>query len=75
MNDLLETYSQLSETQRRQLLAYADILLLQQKVKQSEGSLSKWKEKIKTVSVWSAEDVSAIEDNAKKMSQWKIPEW
>ena len=75
MNDLLETYSQLSETQRMQLLAYADILLLQQKVKQSEGDLTKWKEKIKNISLWSEQDVSVIENNAKKLNQWKIPEW
>lgn len=71
MNDLLDTYNQLSETQRRQLLAYADNLLLQQKVKQSEGNLEKWKKKIITVSQWSEDDILVIEENAKKLNQWK----
>jgi hypothetical protein len=75
MDDLLQTYSQLSEIQRRQLLAYADSLLLHQKAKKSEGDLSLWKEKIKSVSTWSEEDILAIEANSKKLNNWKIPEW
>jgi hypothetical protein len=75
MNDLLETYNQLSETQRRQLLEYADSLLLEQKAKKFVGNLSKWKEKIKLVSTWTEEDISMMEEESKKMNQWKIPEW
>jgi len=74
MNDLLETYNQLSETQRRILLAYADTLLLQQKSKQTEGSLEKWKEKIKNIT-WNEDEVLVLEENIKKLNQWKIPEW
>ncbi|MEO6284819.1 MAG: hypothetical protein ABIN80_18230 [Dyadobacter sp.] len=75
MDDLLQIYSQLSETQRRQLLAYADSLLLHQKARKSEGNLSVWKEKIKTVSTWSEKDILAMEQNSKGLNNWKIPEW
>ena len=75
MNDLLETYNQLSETQRRILLAYADNLLLQQKIKQSEGNLEKWKEKIKSITPWNEDDILVLQENIKKLNQWKIPEW
>lgn len=75
MNDLLQTYNQLSETQRRQLLAYADTLLLSQKAKQSDGNLLEWKKKIQSVSTWSETDIAVINENTKKLNQWKIPEW
>jgi len=75
MNDLLETYNQLSETQRRILLAYADTLLLQQKSKQTEGNIEKWKEKIKNITPWNEDEVLVLQENIKKLNQWKIPEW
>lgn len=75
MSDLLLTYNQLSETHRRQLLAFADVLLLQQKVKKSDGDLATWKENIKNVSTWSEDDIALIEENTKNLNQWKIPEW
>jgi hypothetical protein len=75
MNDLIQTYNQLSETQRRQLLAYADALLLSQKAKQKDGNLLAWKKKIQSVSTWSETDIAVISENTKKLNQWKIPEW
>lgn len=75
MNDLIQTYNQLSELQRRQLIAYADMLLLKQKAKQSDGDLTGWKEKIKKVSTWSDNDIKELEANAKNLNQWKVQEW
>ncbi|NIJ51390.1 hypothetical protein [Dyadobacter arcticus] len=75
MTDLLQTFNQLSETHQKQLLSYADTLLLQQKVKKSEGNMTVWKEKIKNVSTWSEADIFLLEENAKKLDHWKIPEW
>jgi len=59
MNDLIQTYNQLIETQRMQLFAYADTLLLSQKAKQSNGNLSEWKKKIQSVSTWSETDTTS----------------
>ncbi|TDE11938.1 hypothetical protein [Dyadobacter psychrotolerans] len=75
MNDLLLAYNQLDEIQRRQLIAYADTLLAQQKAKQSEGNLAVWKDKIKSVSIWSDNEIKIIEESSKKLNQWEIPEW
>lgn len=75
MHDLIQTFNQLSEPQRRQLIAYADMLLLKQKAKQSDGDLTDWKEKIKKVSVWSDDDIRELETNAKNFNQWKVQEW
>ena len=75
MDDLLETFKQLSETERRQLLDYADTLLLHQKARKSEGDLAAWKERIKKVSTWTEEDILVVEENSKKLNGWKIPEW
>ncbi|MCE7061729.1 hypothetical protein [Dyadobacter sp. CY343] len=75
MEDLLETFQQLSEPQRRQLLAYADTLLIQQKARKSEGDLVKWKEKIESVSTWSESDIAVLEEGSKNINNWKIPEW
>lgn len=75
MNDLIQTYNQLSEPQRRQLIAYADVLLLKQKAKQSDGDIAVWKEKIKKISIWSDEDIKELEANTKNLNQWKVQEW
>ncbi|MCF2516270.1 hypothetical protein [Dyadobacter sp. CY351] len=75
MNDLMQTFNQLSESQQKQLLAYADGLLLQQKAKKSDGNLTIWKEKILNVSTWSEGDITALEENIKGMDNWKAPQW
>ncbi|MCE7067883.1 hypothetical protein [Dyadobacter sp. CY326] len=75
MNDLLQTYNQLSASQQKQLLAFADGLLLQQKAKRSDGDLRNWKEKIKSVSMWNETDIATLEEHIKNMDNWKIPQW
>ncbi len=75
MNDLLQTFNQLDDTQQGKLLAYAESLLAQQKTRPRKVNLIEWKEKIKTVSTWSKEDISIFEENRKKLNQWKIPQW
>ncbi|MCE7069323.1 hypothetical protein LZG74_03365 [Dyadobacter sp. CY327] len=75
MNDLMQTFNQLSESQQKQLLAYADGLLLQQKAKKVDGDLAIWKEKILNVSTWSEGDITALEENIKGMDNWKAPQW
>ncbi|KQS33113.1 hypothetical protein [Dyadobacter sp. Leaf189] len=75
MNDLLQTFDQLNEPHRRLLLAYADILLIQQKVRKHDSDLSEWKKKIKSVSTWSDDDIAVITENSKSVNNWKIPEW
>ena len=75
MEDLLQRFDQLSEPHRRQLLAYADTLLIQQKVKRPEGNLTFWKNKIKNVSTWSEADITSLENSSKNLSNWKISEW
>ncbi|CAG5070080.1 hypothetical protein DYBT9623_02820 [Dyadobacter sp. CECT 9623] len=75
MDDLLQTFDQLNEPHRRQLLAYADTLLIQQKVRRPEGNLSVWKEKIKDISTWTEEDIASITENSKNINKWKVPEW
>ncbi|WP_439557964.1 hypothetical protein [Dyadobacter sp.] len=75
MNDLLHTFDQLSEPHRRQLLAYADTLLIQQKVRKPESDLSEWKKNIQSLSTWSEDDIALITENSKSVNNWKIPEW
>jgi hypothetical protein len=75
MNDLIQTYNQLSETQQKQLLAFANLLLLKQKAKQPAGDLTGWKEKISNVSTWSEEDIKAFEENATHFNQWRVQDW
>jgi len=75
MNELMQTFNQLSESQQKLLLAYADGLLLQQKAKKDDGDLTIWKEKILNVSTWSEGDITALEENIKGMDNWKAPQW
>jgi hypothetical protein len=75
MNDLMQTFNQLSESQKKQLLAYADGLLLQQKAKKDDVNLATWKERILNVSTWSESDITALEENIKGMDNWKAPQW
>jgi len=46
MNDLIQTYNQLSDVQQKQLVTFANLLLLKQKAKKPTGNLGEWKEKI-----------------------------
>ena len=75
MNDLIQTYNQLSDTQQKQLVAFANLLLLKQKAKQPTGNLADWKEKIAAVSTWSEEDIKALEQNAKNLNEWRVQDW
>ncbi|WP_342088879.1 hypothetical protein [Dyadobacter sp. OTU695] len=75
MTDLIQTYNQLSETQQKQLLAFANLLLLKQKAKQPVGDLTGWKEKISNVSTWSEDDIKAFEENVTHFKQWRIQDW
>ena len=72
MNDLIQTYNQLSDTQQKQLIAFANLLLLRQKAKQSTGNLTDWKDRITKVSTWSEEDIKVFEQNAKHLNEWNM---
>lgn len=72
MNDLIQTYNQLSDTQQKQLIAFANSLLLRQKAKQSTGNLTYWKDRITKVSTWSEEDIKVFEQNAKHLNEWNM---
>ncbi|ACT95623.1 hypothetical protein [Dyadobacter fermentans] len=75
MNDLIQTYNQLSDVQQKQLVAFANLLLLKQKAKKPTGNLADWKEKIANVSTWSEEDIEALEQNAKHLNAWRVQGW
>ncbi|PSL32750.1 hypothetical protein [Dyadobacter jiangsuensis] len=75
MNDLIQTYNQLSETQQKQLVAFANLLLLKQRTKQSTGNLTDWKDKITKVSTWTEEDIRALEQNSKHLNEWRVQDW
>jgi len=75
MNDLLQTYNQLGEARQKQLLAYADELLLMQKLQGSNENLRVWKEQIRNVSTWNDADITTLEERIKNMDNWKIPQW
>ena len=75
MNDLLQTFNQLGEARQKQLLAYADKLLLKQKLQGSSDNLRVWKEQIRNVSTWNDADITTLEERIKNMDNWKIPQW
>ena len=75
MNDLIQTYNQLSDVQQKQLIAFANLLLLKQKAKQPSGNLADWKDKIASVSTWSEDDIKALEQNAKHLNEWRVQDW
>lgn len=75
MNDLIQTYNQLSDTKQKQLLAFANLLLLKQKAKQPNGNLADWKTRIAEVSTWSEEDIKALEQNSKHLDEWRVQDW
>lgn len=75
MNDLMQTYNQLSDTQQKQLIAFANLLLLKQKAKQPTGNLTSWKSRIANVSNWSEEDLKVFEQNAKNLNEWRVQDW
>ena len=78
MNDLLVKYNTLSpegqQEGQQEVNDFLDFMLSKYKDKKL-FKMQSWKEKIKTVSVWSEEDVKVFEENSKLFNQWKAEEW
>ncbi len=74
MNDLLTKYHMLSPEVQQQVDDFLNFMLAKEQAKKSFDTKA-WKEKIKSVSVWSDEDAQIFEENRKLFNQWKSPEW
>ena len=74
MSELLTKYRTLSPETQQQVDDFVDFMLAKDRSKRP-FDMKAWKEKIKSVSVWSEEDVAAFEENRRLFNQWKSPEW
>ena len=74
MHEILEKYNALSPERQREVNDFLDFMLSKSKDKKLIDMKS-WKEKIKGVSVWSAEDVKVFEENRKLFNQWTTEKW
>ncbi|MBN1926248.1 MAG: hypothetical protein JW798_10455 [Prolixibacteraceae bacterium] len=74
MNDIVLKYNQLNKSARREVNDFMDFLLNRQKTN-NHNFLSTYKEKIRTVSVWTEDDCKIFETNQKTFNQWKVQEW
>lgn len=74
MSELLTKYRALSPDTQQQVDDFIDFLLAKDQTKKP-FDMKAWKEKIKSVSVWSEEDVQVFEENRKLFNNWKSPEW
>jgi hypothetical protein len=74
MNDLLVKYNALPLEGQKEVDDFLDFMLRRHKGKQN-FDMKIWKEKIKTVSVWSEEEIKIFDDSKKYFSQWKPEEW
>ncbi|MBK7406623.1 MAG: hypothetical protein IPL49_18130 [Saprospirales bacterium] len=74
MDEISVKFGLLDPIKRQEILDFLDFLLSKQK-KERAGSFKSYKEQILQVSTWSEEDISAVQTNSKKLSQWQAPEW
>lgn len=74
MDDITIKYNKLSRSRKQELNDFLDSLLSRQK-NDNSNQLALYKKKILGVSVWSAEDCKAFEENQKAFRQWKVQEW
>lgn len=74
MSELLAKYRTLTPETQRQVDDFIDFMLAKDRAKKP-FDMKAWKEKIKSVSVWSEEDIAIFEENRKLFNQWKSPEW
>lgn len=74
MNELLVKYNALSPEVQQEVNDFLDFMLSKYEGKKS-FDMKAWKEKIKGISVWSAEDLKAFEENSKLFGRWKTEEW
>ena len=74
MHEILEKYNALSPERQREVDDFLDFMLSKSK-DEKLIDMKSWKEKIKGVSVWSAEDVKVFEENRKLFNQWTTEKW
>ena len=74
MNKILTKYHALSPETQQQVDDFLDFMLVKDQNRKS-FDMRAWKEKIKSVGVWSEEDVQPFEENRKLFNQWQSPEW
>ena len=72
MSELLTKYRALSPETQQQVDDFVDFMLAKDQSGKS-FDMKAWKEKIKSVGVWSEEDVQVFEGNSKLFSHWKSP--
>ena len=74
MDEIIVKFGLLDPIKRQEILDFLDFLLNKQK-KERAGSFKSYKERILQVSVWSEDDISAMQTSSKRLSQWQAPEW
>lgn len=74
MDEIIVKFGLLDPVKRQEILDFLDFLLSKQKKERAE-SFKLYKKQILQVSTWSEEDITSMETNSKKLSQWQVPEW
>lgn len=64
----------LDENAKQEVNDFMDFLLSKQKEKRN-NSLSEYKKRILSVSVWSDSDIQVFKENQKLFNSWTIEEW
>ena len=74
MSELILKYNLLNSVAQQEVRDFIDFLLYKKEATHT-ASMEAYKKKILNVSVWTAEDEAFMEENTKKMNQWRIEEW
>jgi len=73
---ILKKFELLDTERQRQLLAFLEFLLAQQKSQhEQEFNYSEYKNRIASISIWSEEDVSQVENARNAINQWQVQKW
>lgn len=73
---ILKKIELLDAERQRQLLAFLEFLLVEQKKQhEQEFDYNDYKNRIASISVWSDEDVLEIENARNAINQWQVQEW
>ncbi|MCV9387563.1 DUF2281 domain-containing protein [Reichenbachiella ulvae] len=74
MNDVLLKYNELPPSVQEEVKDFLDALLSKHKGR-SAFDMKGWKNKIKSVSTWTQEDIDQLEEGGKTINQLKVEEW
>lgn len=73
MNNILSKFYLLNKKNRKEVMAFLESLLDNER--KNESNLTEYKKKILSVSTWTEDEINELVSNQKYINQWKAENW